>query len=212
MDLDFPLSRPRSHTSRVILAVATSLVAALLIVAWSPAQAADTEAPPAEGPYFHIASDDPALDRLPLKSTRVEARVAGTVADVRVTQVYRNEGSRTIEASYVFPGSTQAAVHGMTVRIGDRVLSANIREKQRARMEYDAAKKEGRTAALLDQHRPNVFQMSVAHILPGDEVSVELRYTELLLPTDGRYRFVYPTVVGPRYHVAEAAGGSSSSV
>jgi Ca-activated chloride channel family protein len=110
----------------------------------------------------------------------------------------------------VFPGSTQAAVHGMTVRIGDRVLSANIREKQRARMEYDAAKKEGRTAALLDQHRPNVFQMSVAHILPGDEVSVELRYTELLLPTDGRYRFVYPTVVGPRYHRAESAGGSSN--
>jgi Ca-activated chloride channel family protein len=210
MSFDFPVLRPHSPAGRVILAVATSLFAALLIVAWSPAQAADSQAAPAEGPYFHIASDDPSLDRLPLKSTRVEARVAGTVADVHVTQVYRNEGSRTIEASYVFPGSTQAAVHGMTVRIGDRVLSADIREKQRARMEYDAAKKEGRTAALLDQHRPNVFQMNVAHILPGDEVSVELRYTELLLPTDGRYRFVYPTVVGPRYHRAESAGGSST--
>jgi Ca-activated chloride channel family protein len=210
MSFDFPVLRPHSHTGRVILAIATSLFAALLIVAWSPAQAGDTEAAPAEGPYFHIGSDDPSLDRLPLKSTRVEARVAGTVADVRVTQVYRNEGSRTIEASYVFPGSTQAAVHGMTVRIGDRVLTANIREKQRARMEYDAAKKEGRTAALLDQHRPNVFQMNVAHILPGDEVAVELRYTELLLPTEGRYRFVYPTVVGPRYHRAESAGGQST--
>ena len=210
MPWDFHLLRPQSHTGRVILAIATSLFAALLIVAWSPAQAGDTEAAPAEGPYFHIASDDPSLDRLPLKATHVEARVAGTVADVRVTQTYRNEGSRTIEARYVFPGSTQAAVHGMTVRIGDRVLTANIREKQRARLEYEAAKKEGRTAALLDQHRPNVFQMSVAHILPGDEVQVELRYTELLLPTDGRYRFVYPTVVGPRYHRAESAGGTSS--
>lgn len=203
MALDFHLLRPHSHTGRVIVAIATSLFAALLIVAWSPAYAGDTDAAPAEGPYFQIASDDPSLDRLPLKSTHVDARVAGTVADVRVTQVYRNEGSRTIEARYVFPGSTQAAVHGMTVRIGERVLSATIREKQRARIEYEAAKKEGRTAALLDQHRPNVFQMSVAHILPGDEVQVELRYTELLLPTDGRYRFVYPTVVGPRYHRAE---------
>ena len=210
MTLDFHLLRPHTQVGRVILAIATSLVAALLIVAWTPAQAGDTEAEPAEGPYFQIASDDPALDRLPLKATRVEARVAGTVADVRVTQTYRNEGSRTIEARYVFPGSTQAAVHGMTVRIGDRVLTANIREKQRARIEYEAAKKEGRTAALLDQHRPNVFQMSVAHILPGDEVQVELRYTELLLPTEGRYRFVYPAVVGPRYHRVEAAGGMSS--
>ncbi len=210
MPWDFQLLRPHSYTGRVILAIATSLFAALLIVAWSPAQAGDTEAAPAEGPYFQVASDDPSLDRLPLKATRVEARVAGTVADVRVTQVYRNEGSRTIEARYVFPGSTQAAVHGMTVRIGERVLTANIREKQRARIEYEAAKKEGRTAALLDQHRPNGFQMSVAHILPGDEVQVELRYTELLLPTEGRYRFVYPTVVGPRYHRAESAGGASA--
>ena len=91
---------------------------------------------------------------------------------------------------------------------GGSDLTANIREKQRARMEYEAAKKEGRTAALLDQHRPNVLQMSVAHILPGDEVQGELRYTELLLPTDGRYRFVYPTVVGPRYHRAASAGGT----
>jgi Ca-activated chloride channel homolog len=211
---------PEVHTApqhqrvgRIILAIATSassLFAAALIIAWSPAYADDSEAARPEGPYFHIASTDPSVDRLPLKSTQVDARIVGPIADVRVTQRYKNEGQRTIEAKYVFPGSTQAAVHAMTVRLGERVLNATIREKQRAKLEYEAAKKEGKTAALLDQHRPNVFQMNVANILPGDEVIVELRYTELLLPTDGRYRFVYPTVVGPRYHVAKSEGGSSS--
>jgi Ca-activated chloride channel family protein len=207
---DFHLLRPHSPVGRVILAAAASVFAALLLVAWSPAWADDADAAPAEGPYFHIASDDPTLDRLPLKGTRVEARIVGPIADVTVTQRYRNEGTRPIEAKYVFPGSTQAAVHAMQVRLGERVLNATIREKQRARLEYDAARKQGKTAALLDQHRPNVFQMNVANILPGDEVVVELRYTELLLPTEGRYRFVYPTVVGPRYHVAAKDGGASS--
>ncbi len=202
--------RPQTSVGRFILAIATSLFAALLIVAWSPAYADDSEAARPEGPYFHVTSTDPGVDRLPLKSTKVDARIVGPIADVRVTQRYKNEGQRTIEAKYVFPGSTQAAVHAMTVRLGDRVLNATIREKQRAKLEYEAAKKEGKTAALLDQHRPNVFQMNVANILPGDEVVVELRYTELLLPTDGRYRFVYPTVVGPRYHVAKSEGGTSS--
>jgi Ca-activated chloride channel homolog len=204
------LIRPHTPIGRVILALAASVFAALLLIAWSPAAAADADAAGPEGPYFHIASDDPTLDRLPLKGTRVEARIVGPIADVTVTQRYRNEGQRAIEARYVFPGSTQAAVHAMTVRLGDRVLQATIREKQRARLEYETAKKEGKTAALLDQHRPNVFQMNVAHILPGDEVVVELRYTELLLPTEGRYRFVYPTVVGPRYHVAKSDGATSS--
>jgi len=207
---EFHLLRPHSPVGRVILAAAASVFAALLLVAWAPAWADDADAAPAEGPYFHIASDDPTLDRLPLKGTKVEARIVGPIADVTVMQRYRNEGSRAIEAKYVFPGSTQAAVHAMQVRLGDRVLNATIREKQRARLEYEAAKKEGKTAALLDQHRPNVFQMNVANILPGDEVVVELRYTELLLPTEGRYRFVYPTVVGPRYHVAAKDGGTSS--
>ena len=41
--------------------------------------------------------------------------------------------------------------------------------------------------------------MNVANILPGDEIRVELAYTELIVPTDRVYTFVYPTVVGPRY-------------
>jgi hypothetical protein len=41
--------------------------------------------------------------------------------------------------------------------------------------------------------------MSVANIMPDDTIVVELKYTELLIPEDGVYEFVYPTVVGPRY-------------
>ncbi len=153
----------------------------------------------AASPYFSVKSDDPTLDRLPLKSTRVDVSIAGVIADVTVTQRYRNEGQRPIEARYVFPGGTRSAVYAMNVRLGDRLLTAKIKEKEAARVEYDAAKKEGKTAALLEEHRPNVFQMNVANILPGDDVAVEMRYTELIVPRDGQYRFVFPTVVGPRY-------------
>jgi Ca-activated chloride channel family protein len=194
----------------VLLAIAAAAFAAFLIVAWSPAQADDAQAPRPEGPYFQVASDDPTVDALPLKGTRVDVRIAGVIADVTVTQRYRNEGRRPIEARYVFPGSTGAAVHAMTVKLGDRVLVAKIDEKQRARIRHDAARREGKTSALLEQERPNVFQMNVANILPGDDVQVELRYTELVPPDAGQYAFVFPTVVGPRYHRSAAQGGSSS--
>ncbi|HVO06018.1 MAG TPA: VIT and VWA domain-containing protein, partial [Burkholderiaceae bacterium] len=120
---------------------------------------------------------------------------------------------RPIEARYIFPGSTRSAVHALTVRIGQRQIVAQIREKQRARLEYDSAKREGKTAALLEQERPNVFSMNVANILPGDEVRVELQYSELIAPHDGRYRFVFPTVVGPRYRspAASKANGPLSA-
>jgi Ca-activated chloride channel homolog len=158
-------------------------------------------------PYFVVDQAEPGIDALPLKATRVDVKVNGVIADVRVTQVYRNEGRTPLEARYVFPASTRAAVYAMRMRIGERAVDAEIREKQAARREYETAKREGRSASLLEQQRPNVFSMAIANVMPGDEIAVDLFYTENLVPTDGAYRFVFPAVVGPRYN--GAAGGDS---
>jgi Ca-activated chloride channel family protein len=149
-------------------------------------------------PYFFVQGD-PNVDRLPLKDTRVEINVSGIIADVTVLQTYRNEGSRPINARYVFPASTRAAVYAMRMQIGDQVIVAKIKEREKAKQEFEQAKQEGKSASLLEQNRPNVFSMSLANIMPGNQVEIQLRYTELLVPTDGVYEVVFPTVVGPRY-------------
>lgn len=199
--MDTPAT-PCSPGRRLWLVTLALAAASFLALSLRPLHAQEAPGPRAktESPYFFIKSDDPELDRLPLKGTEVDVKISGVIADVTVTQTYRNEGRRAIEARYVFPGSTRAAVGALDMRIGDRLVSAQIREKAQARIDYDAAKKEGKTAALLEQHLPNVFQMNLANILPGDEVRVTLRYTELLVPQGGNYQFVYPTVVGPRYN------------
>jgi Ca-activated chloride channel homolog len=159
-------------------------------------------------PYFVVDGASAPVDAFPLKSTRAQVAVSGVIASVTVTQVYENVGPTPFNARYVFPASTRAAVHGMTMRLGSRTIVARIKERQQAKQEFEAAKTAGKTASLLDQERPNVFTMSVANVLPKDRVEVELRYTELLVPTAGVYQFVYPTVVGPRYagkHPAEPA-------
>jgi len=164
--------------------------------------AARGDSPPADktlSPYFFVEGGDPSIDRLPLKDTRVDVAIAGVIADVTVRQVYENHGTRPIHIRYVFPASTRAAVHGMTMTVGNVRTVATIRERERAVREFEAARSEGKSASLLEQSRPNVFTMKLANVMPGDTVVVELKYTELLVPTDGLYEFVYPTVVGPRY-------------
>lgn len=188
--------------------LSTSLLTA--IVAATPGLAhAGFEKPELDrvgSPYLRVLSDQPAADRVPLKETRADIDVAGVIAHVKVTQVYQNEGTRPLEAIYVFPGSTRAAVFGMRMTVGTRTIVAKINEKNAARQIYEKAKAQGKTASLLEQERPNVFQMNVANILPGDLIKVELDYVELLVPESGVYELVYPTVVGPRYD-----GGSNSS-
>lgn len=150
-------------------------------------------------PYFVVLSNNPEVDKLPLKSTAADVKIVGTIADVKITQMYVNTGKNTLEAIYTFPMSTKAAVYGMTMTIGKRKITAQIEEKQKARKDYEEAKKEGKRASLLEENRPNVFTMNTANIIPGDTIVVELNYTEVLTPEKGDYTFVYPTVVGPRY-------------
>lgn len=185
--------------------VATIAIIFTLIL--SPAYAETTELKDKTlSPYFFVNRADPSLDRLPLKATEVKVNITGVIADVVVTQQYRNEGTRPLEARYVFPASIHAAVYALQMHIGERVIEAKIREKQQARVEYAAAKSQGKSASLLEQERPNVFQMNVANILPGDTIAVELHYTETIIPREGKYQFVYPTVVGPRYNGSVKSG------
>ena len=150
-------------------------------------------------PYFVVLSEHPETDNLPLKETSAKVNIAGVIADVMVKQVYVNSGKNTLEAIYTFPLSTKAAVYAMQMTIGSRIITAKIEEKQKARTDYENAKKEGKRTSLLEQSRPNVFTMNVGNIVMNDTITVELKYTELLVPEKGEYSFAYPTVVGPRY-------------
>ncbi len=174
----------------------------------APARAGSSPAPIDRtlSPYFVVEGGESAAEALPLKSTSASVDVAGVIASVTVVQTYANMGTTPLNARYVFPASTRAAVHGMRLTVGDRAVEARIQERKKARAEYERAKAEGKSASLLEQQRPNVLTMEVSNVMPGDVVKVEFRYTELLVPTDGVYELVYPTVVLPRYsNQAEAA-------
>jgi Ca-activated chloride channel family protein len=184
----------------ILKKIIAALTPALLILVSSNAGAQQKEFEDKTlSPYFFVKSDAPETDRFPLKSTSSDVDISGVIADIKVTQVYKNEGSKVIEAIYVFPASTRAAVYEMKMTIGERVIKANVKKRDEARRDYEQARQQGKSASLLEQQRPNVFQMNVANIMPGDSIKVELSYTELLAPADGIYEFIYPTVVGPRY-------------
>ena len=165
-----------------------------------------------QSPYFKIAGVSEGTAEFVLDGTDVDAIVSGTIVDVTVKQQYRNTGDVTLEAVYLFPSSSQSAVYAMTMTVNDRVIEASIKEKNQARADYEQAKSEGKSAALLEQDRPNLFQMNLGNVLPGDVVSVELKYTEILLPDSGIYEFVFPSVVGPRYGDGAGRGASNTTM
>ncbi len=135
----------------------------------------------------------------PRLNTDATFDVNGMVAQVTVRQEFRNPGSDWVEGLYVFPLPESAAVNALKMHIGERVIVGEIQEKQQARKTYEAARKAGKQASLVEQARPNLFTTSVANLGPGETVVVEIRYLETLQYRDGGFSLRFPMTVTPRY-------------
>ena len=168
------------------------LAAALVLLAVWPglARSAQVEAAGDRAPpgalVFRGASDEDCF-AAPLVSTDVSFRVAGMVARARVVQTFHNPRDGWYEGVYVFPLPEKAAVDRLRLRIGERVIEGEIRERAEARQAYDQARAAGQRTALMDEERPNIFTTRVANVGPRQTVVVELEYQETLRYADGRF-------------------------
>src|SRR5687768_3323963 len=131
--------------------------------------------------------------------TRVEMQVHGLLAEVAVRQTFANDSTEWREGRYLLPLPEDAAVGALTLRIGERVIEGEIREKDAARAAYVAAAAAGQRAALVSQNRPNLFQTAVANIGPGERVEVEVRYWQPVAYRDGAFSLALPLTLTPRY-------------
>jgi Ca-activated chloride channel homolog len=140
--------------------------------------------------------DEPWL--APQVSTEVHVRVSGLIAHGRIEQVFDNPSEQAVEAVYVFPLESAAAVDGLSLQVGARTLSARLDERAPAAGTFERAAEAGRVAALLDRDRPDVLTTRVANIPAGATVTVTLRYRQLVGAAHGALTLDVPTTLIPR--------------
>jgi len=135
----------------------------------------------------------------PLVFTDVHMDVSGMTARVRVVQRFVNPTTDWREGVYVFPLPDKAAVDHLDMRIGDRMIQGQIKERGEAKRTYEAARADGRKASLVEQERPNLFTTSVAHIGPDEEIAVAIEYQQTLAYDAGTFALRFPLAITPRY-------------
>jgi len=79
-----------------------------------------------------------------LLTTDVKVTVSGTVSRTTVSQRFINTGTSWAEGVYAFPVGENAAVDSLKMRIGDRFIEGQIKEKKAAKIAYETAKSEGK--------------------------------------------------------------------
>ena len=134
-----------------------------------------------------------------LLSTHISGEVNGLLARISIDQNFRNDSDQWVNGRYVFPLPENAAVDGLVIQIGDRIIEGVIKEKAEAKRTFENAKKAGKKAGLLEQHRPNLFSISVANIAPHEEVTAKLRFIDRVKYSEDTFSLHLPTTITPRY-------------
>jgi hypothetical protein len=148
---------------------------------------------------------------VPLVGVVARAEIRDYACRLVLSQRFRNDEDRPIEAVYRFPLDEGSAVCGFEVEIDGRRIVGRVEEREKAFEAYDEALAAGHGAYLLDEERPDVFTASVGNLPPGREAVLRIT-TVSELPLEGdAIRFTLPTTIAPRYAPAEDRKGVGES-
>ncbi|HJQ35016.1 MAG TPA: VIT and VWA domain-containing protein [Pyrinomonadaceae bacterium] len=138
----------------------------------------------------------PLPNALPVKSIKIDVKVAAQVATTHVEQVFRNDTDAVLEGSYIFPIPESASVAEFAIWDGDRRLVGEVRSRAEARRIYDDIVRRQRDPGLLEYAGRDLFQASVFPIPPHSDKKLELTYTQILKAEGGTVAYRYPLGTG----------------
>ena len=143
---------------------------------------------------------------LPLVSAKLRVEAGGGLARVVLEQTFENPYDDTLRVTYKMPLPVDGAVSGYAFRIGTRTISGKVDRKERARARFEEAVVQGKTAALLEQNKADIFTQEIGNVPPRRTIVAEITIDQRLAwRPEGEWELRFPTVIGPRYIAANVS-------
>ena len=155
-------------------------------------------------PITSLARKGPTNNDIPLKSSKVEAKIFNSVASIKYSLTYFNNEKVPLEWVCRFLADRYFAVTGMHITLDDKEIEAIIMEKEEAKEKYDDAVAAGDASAKInyDENIPEVIEFSIGAIQPGKKVKIDV---SMVVKWDiikhGYYYFIFPVNFIPKYNL-----------
>ncbi|KAH3757009.1 hypothetical protein Pelo_11227 [Pelomyxa schiedti] len=136
---------------------------------------------------------------VPFVGLSVSARVTGVAAEVELRHSFVNSETVPIEAMYKFYQG-DCTVTALKITIGEKVITAKIKEKEQAQNTYDDSIASGNTGFLVetesDPLKEEIVKLLVGNLPPKQACEVSLTYITELKYEEGSLIFCLPCTKG----------------
>lgn len=136
--------------------------------------------------------DIPIAGTFEITEVSIDATIREQVAQVQLTQVFRNPGRRDIEVEYLFPLPEDGAIQDLVLMVDGQEMPGRVLPRDEARRIYESIVRSKRDPALLEYMGRGLYRTSVFPVPAGAERKVTLRTTWLCRSDRDVVEFAYP--------------------
>ena len=122
---------------------------------------------------------------------KVTVDIRDQIARTTIEESFVNHTNAQLEGTFFFPLPQDASIAGFGMWIGDKLVEADVVEKERAREIYETILRERRDPGLLEWEGGNIFKARVFPIPGNAEKRITITYTQVLPLRGNSYRYQY---------------------
>ena len=122
---------------------------------------------------------------------KVTVDIRDQIARTTIEESFVNHTNAVLEGTFFFPLPQDASIAGFGMWIGDKLVEADVVEKQRAREIYETILRERRDPGLLEWSGGNIFKARVFPIPAQAEKRITITYTQVLPLRGNSFRYQY---------------------
>ncbi|CAG8664179.1 15869_t:CDS:2 [Funneliformis mosseae] len=151
------------------------------------------------------------MKQITLKNIDIEANIVDMLAEVKITQTFKNETPETLQTEYTFPLISSVAIYKFEVEVdGGKTINGIIKESYEANQEFNEAVKQNNNNSdkRASNNKSDLFQFSIGNLKPFQTTVIKITYlTELKNDADiEQVRFILPaTFRTPRHKLSKGS-------
>jgi hypothetical protein len=117
-----------------------------------------------------------------LKALNTDVQITNSIARVTLTQIYVNRVNGPINTEYTFPINDLGVFDSFTATFENRVVKGVIKEKEKAKEEYEEGVKQGHMMgyAEIKEKTPDIMQVKLGNLPAKSQVTIKLSYLQKL--------------------------------
>ncbi|MCB9884534.1 MAG: VWA domain-containing protein [Planctomycetes bacterium] len=124
--------------------------------------------------------------------TAIHGEIVDGVATTVIDQVFRNDGGREAEGTWILPLPRGAVADGFTMTVGGKEVKGEVLDAGQARNVYESIVRRRRDPGLLEYAGEGLLRARIYPIPANGEVGVTVRLRQVLEPLGGVYQWQWP--------------------